>query len=309
MATSAPGKYVTQAQLAEADATISDHRPLSFALLPEIPTQRPIPTGNQNERKPIGWVLVELDYNDGICERVGMDIPVDIAEIMKDAYHIYTDGSFTGHRCHTAKDKCSRRKQATNNATACKAGWGVAIFDRGPPPQDEDDILPFVGQLFEAEPTSASPHSDGRLSGRVTTTAESIAGVKGHVGARKRTNNTAEVQAVIETLFFLLSQVDLPKRSSILSRPSLSIRTPRTPSTVSATAPEPPQTPPSGTLLVHLWKRTRCVYDIRIVWVRGHSKGVGNELADLLAGQGADEDVNTDRWSWRPRDRGYWEVG
>ncbi len=74
--------------------------------------QRPRPTGNKKERKPIGWVLRELDFNDGIRGRVGMDILVDIAEIMKDAYHIYTDVSFTGHRCHTAKDKCSRQKQA-----------------------------------------------------------------------------------------------------------------------------------------------------------------------------------------------------
>ncbi len=60
-------------------------------------------------------------------------------------------------------------------------------------------------------------------------------------------------------------------------------------------------------MLVQLWKRTRLVYGIRIVWVRGHTKDVGNELADLLAGQGADEEINAERWSWRPRDWGYWE--
>ncbi len=33
-------------------------------------------------------------------------------------------------------------------------------------------------------------------------------GALGHVGARGKTNNTAEIQAVIETLFFLLAQLD-----------------------------------------------------------------------------------------------------
>ncbi len=133
-----------------------------------------------------------------------MDIPVDIAEIMKDAYHIYTDGSLTGHRCHTAKDKCGRKKQALHNATWCKAGWGVVILDKGPPPQDEDDILPIVDKLFEADAASSSPSLDGKLKGRMTTTAEWLAGATGHVGASKITSNTAEVQAVIDALFFLV---------------------------------------------------------------------------------------------------------
>ena len=61
-----------------------------------------------------------------------MYIPVDIAEIMKDAYHIYTDGSFIGHTCQTAEDKCGRETQANHNKTACKAGLGVSIFGKGP---------------------------------------------------------------------------------------------------------------------------------------------------------------------------------
>jgi ribonuclease HI len=45
----------------------------------------------------------------------------------------------------------------------------------------------------------------------VTATAEANAGANGHVGASKKTNNTAELQAVIEALLFLLAQVDAPR--------------------------------------------------------------------------------------------------
>jgi hypothetical protein len=60
-------------------------------------------------------------------------------------------------------------------------------------------------------------------------------------------------------------------------------------------------------IMAHLWKRTRLAYDIRMVWVRGHSDNVGNELADRIAAQGANEEINAERWHWRPRDWGYWE--
>ena len=57
-------------------------------------------------------------------------------------------------------------------------------------------------------------------------------------------------------------------------------------------------------IMVHLWKRTRIAYDIRIVWVRGHSDNVGNQLADRIAAHGANEEINAERWSWRPQDWG-----
>jgi hypothetical protein len=60
-------------------------------------------------------------------------------------------------------------------------------------------------------------------------------------------------------------------------------------------------------ILVHLWKRTRLAYNIRIVWVRGHSNSVGNQLADRIAAHGANEAINAERWSWRPKDWGYGE--
>jgi hypothetical protein len=60
-------------------------------------------------------------------------------------------------------------------------------------------------------------------------------------------------------------------------------------------------------IMVHLWKRTRFAYDIRMVWVRGHADNVGSECADRLAADGASEGINAERWSWRPVDWGFWE--
>ncbi len=44
------------------------------------------------------------------------------------------------------------------------------------------------------------------------------------------------------------------------------------------------------------------VYDIRIVWVRGHSRDVGNVMADKLAGEGAEDGDAINLTQCRPRD-------
>jgi ribonuclease HI len=36
---------------------------------------------------------------------------------------------------------------------------------------------------------------------------------------------------------------------------------------------------------MHLWKRTREAYGIRISWVRCHTSDLGKEMADKLAGE------------------------
>ncbi len=145
------------------------------------------------------------------------------------------------------------------------------------------------------------------IKGRVTTTEEWLNGAKGHVGAGKRTNNTAEVQAVIEVLFFLLAQVEaasplIKLRSPVLihsdSRYAVDIIRNGTRATANSVI---------RNIMVHLWKRTRLACDVRIVWVRGHSNDVGHALADRLAGEGAEEEIDTDLWRWRPRDWGYSE--
>ena len=128
MATSAPRKFVSQAKIAHTDATTSDHWPLSFAHLPKAPTYIPKPMPNTTAPKPVGWVVKEIDYTDNLRERVGMDIPLDIAGIMKNAHRIYTDGAFLRRICYTAKDRHTREKQAVNNNTACRAEMGCSDF-------------------------------------------------------------------------------------------------------------------------------------------------------------------------------------
>ena len=53
--------------------------------------------------------------------------------------------------------------------------------------------------------------------------------------------------------------------------------------------------------LSHLWKQTALVFNIHILWIRGHSKDIGNDLADRHAGEAADED-NENEVRWRPND-------
>mgnify|MGYP000429552812 CR=1 FL=1 len=84
----------------------------------------------------------------------------------------------------------------------------MAILDKGIPPQNAEDAVVVTGRLLSADPTDTTPSFDGTLRGGMTTTAEANAGANGHVGASRKTNNTAELQAIIEALLFLLAQVD-----------------------------------------------------------------------------------------------------
>ena len=132
MATTAPSKWITKAKRAEYDATTSDHWPLSLNLLRRRTEEAKPKRDQKPNRKQIGWELREFSYNDSIRERVGMDTPLDVAEVNLNAHHVYTDGSFTGFRnIHQARwrDRAERREQVAkptvNNA---KAGWAAFFF-------------------------------------------------------------------------------------------------------------------------------------------------------------------------------------
>ncbi len=60
--------------------------------------------------------------------------------------------------------------------------------------------------------------------------------------------------------------------------------------------------------MIHIWKRTREACDVRMVWVRGRSNDVGNEMADKLAGEGAEDGDAINLTQWRPRDCGFLEI-
>ncbi len=60
-----------------------------------------------------------------------MELPVDVAEIMKDTYHAYTDGSHTGYRNHTTRSKYRRGENVPPNPTKSKAGLGRSILRKG----------------------------------------------------------------------------------------------------------------------------------------------------------------------------------
>ncbi len=59
--------------------------------------------------------------------------------------------------------------------------------------------------------------------------------------------------------------------------------------------------------LIHLCKKAKSFYDIRILWVRGHSKDWGNQLADKYAGEGAEALDELHIGTARPSDWGFSE--
>ena len=217
--------------------------------------------------------------------------------MMQDAYHVYTDGSFTGYRNirvrHANHRDCPKSKSI--------AGWGAAFFVKGPPPTETHDVIPGIGLLLTGE------GFEGTLKGRVTNLKEAMTGAKGFVGTTKKSNNTAEAQAVVEVLLFLLTQLEA-------ERPVLE---PRAKIIIHSDSKYVVDSIRNGSralrnvlirdYLIHLWKRTREAYDIEIVWVRGHDNDVGNELADKLADEGS-HITDTGKCSpWRPRDIGFHE--
>ncbi len=132
------------------------------------------------------------------------------------------------------------------------------------------------------------------MCGRVTTRAEANNGANGHVGAGQKTNNTAELQAVIEALLFLLAQVEAPK-PIIEFHSNIVIHTDSRYVEGIIHGAQTKKNEVMADILVHLWKRTRLAYNIRRVWVRGHSDSVGNQLADRIPAHGAHEAINPER--------------
>ena len=139
------------------------------------------------------------------------------------------------------------------------------------------------------------------------TNRERTNGRKGtFVGAEILSNNTAEMQAVIETLLFLQAQIETEGSNfevgdSVVihsdSKYVVELITQGSRSTTNIVMRD---------FLTHQWKRTRAIFDIHIMWIRGHTMDVGNDLADKHAGEAAENDA-VNQTKWRPRDWGFAE--
>ncbi len=94
----------------------------------------------------IGWSLSELAYNDNIRERLGMEAPLDVAEVNLNAHHVYTNGSFTGFRnIHRARWRYrAKKREEAGKATynVAKAGWAAVFFAKGHPPSRDIEQRP-----------------------------------------------------------------------------------------------------------------------------------------------------------------------
>ena len=135
MATAAPRRWITKAKRGEYDATLSDHWPLVLSLIATDAITRCTREVKQTKIKPIGWMLTELAYNDTIRVKIGLEAPVEVAEIMHTAYRVYTDGSYTGAKSiHTRSRRTKQRKESKEetNFVRAKAGWAAVFFDKGP---------------------------------------------------------------------------------------------------------------------------------------------------------------------------------
>ena len=136
MSTTAPRGWITKANRCEYVATLSDHWPLVLNLIATNAITRCKREVRQARTKPIGWMLTELAYNDNIRVNIGLEAPVEVAEIMQTAYHVYTDGSYTGAKnIHTRSRRTKQRKESEEetNFVRAKAGWAAVFFDKAPP--------------------------------------------------------------------------------------------------------------------------------------------------------------------------------
>jgi ribonuclease HI len=126
-------------------------------------------------------------------------------------------------------------------------------------------------------------------------------------GAMKLSNNKAEMQAIVEALLFILAQVEEDEPAFAMgfaiiihsdSRYAVDLIKAGSRSCTNFLLRD---------FLHHMWRKVSQFFDIRIVWVRGHDKTVGNEEADKHAGDGAEVKDDTRERHRRPSDWGFHE--
>ena len=125
-----------------------------------------------------------------------------------------------------------------------------------------------------------------------------------YIGATRVTNNTAEMQGVIEALFWLNTCVERGTLHAdydvLITVDSLCVKGLIDEKFIAR------ENRVLATLLCHLWKVTNQRIRLDIRWICGHSGDVGNGTADRLADAGARQE--TQRWvpiAWGLGRRGF----
>ena len=110
-----------------------------------------------------------------------------------------------------------------------------------------------------------------------------------HIGATRVTNNKAEIQGVIEALFWLNTCVEretLHVNNDVLNTvDSLYVKGLIEEKFVAR------ENRVFATLLRHMWKVTWESVRLHIRWIRGHSGDVANSIADRLADAGTRQEL------------------
>ena len=191
------------------------------------------------------------------CIRADIGLPEKSLADEWNCIHIYTDGS------------CKKMPRNT-----IYAGWGFAVFDAGGTPVDDSRL-----RLVACGPVVTQP------------------GSKYHLGANRRTNNTAEMSAFIELLLFLLGHTDDGDDYQFQGK-HIRIHTDskyvlglaenrfRARENVSLAA-----------LLVHLLNEVKKHFTMEVRWTPGHKGIFGNELADQLANKGGNAEYRSEWWT------------
>ena len=229
-------------------ATVSDHRALIGHIKARVQKMHGFENLPATTAKPIRWSCTDPAYNSLIRSSLGMPDEQLPSSCPMDAFHVYTDGSCI----------IKRRQVVT-------AGWGFALL------------------CFGAEPSSGQ-QPEVKACGPVVTDQMDTR----FVGARRLTNNTGELSAVIEFLLWALAETDSCQNHILLDAPIVV----HTDSTyvlgILVGKFRAPENRAISLLAVHLWQMARKRFEMHIVWVKGHNGHYGNECVDAAAKCGSD---------------------
>ncbi len=229
-------------RVGETMASKSDHKPLILRIF----AGRTAPTVSRNlstpfTNKPIGWKMKSSTYFSDLVDDL---LPV--------GSHRYT----AAHRpdpqdpaAHTIYTDGHFRKRSRNIRVTC--AWGFVVYST-----EAQEVHACCGPVCLC---STNPL---------------------YLGATKRTNNTGEVSAMIESLIWIL--VNFAEQSSsfhfiVDSSYVLNIVTERCQAKHNVMI---------TSIMKYLWDRVRLRHRITIAWVKLHTGVFGNERADALAGMG-----------------------